>query len=35
MEAFPGAEIVGVRTLQEAQAPEGTTPDPEEADDED
>jgi len=32
MKTFPGAEIVGVRTLPQAEAPEGTTVDPEEAD---
>jgi DNA polymerase-3 subunit gamma/tau len=33
MKTFPGTEIVGVRTLPQAEAPEGTTVDPEEADD--
>ncbi|HZZ70003.1 MAG TPA: DNA polymerase III subunit gamma/tau, partial [Phenylobacterium sp.] len=36
MQTFPGAEILGVRTIPQAEAPEGTaTPADEEADDED
>jgi DNA polymerase-3 subunit gamma/tau len=32
MQTFPGAEIVGVRTLPQAQAPEGTAVEPEDGD---
>jgi DNA polymerase-3 subunit gamma/tau len=35
MDAFPGAEIVSVRTLPQAEAPEGTAIEPEEGDDDD
>ena len=36
MKTFPGAEILGVRTLPQAEAPEGTaTPADEEGDDDD
>jgi len=35
MATFPGAEIVGVRNIAEAQAPEGSATEPEDDDDED
>ncbi len=35
MATFPGAEIVGVRSIAEAQAPEGSATEPEDDDDED
>jgi DNA polymerase-3 subunit gamma/tau len=35
MASFPGAEIVGVRTLARASAPEGSATEPEDDDDED
>jgi DNA polymerase-3 subunit gamma/tau len=35
MQTFPGAEIVGVRTLPQAEAPEGAVTEPEDDDDED
>ena len=35
MASFPGAEIVGVRTLAQASAPEGSATEPEDDDDED
>jgi hypothetical protein len=35
MQAFPGAEIVGIRSLPQAAAPEGSATEPEDEDDED